>query len=62
MPTKTQDKEFSGRYYCRGAVGPNGHCDDRPMTIQCDYCIWKQPEIEKQNPYQHYYGWNSPID
>jgi hypothetical protein len=35
---------FEGRYYCRGADGPNGHCDNQRNTIQCDYCIWFQKE------------------
>jgi hypothetical protein len=43
------EKEFVGRYYCRGAAGPNGHCDDHPMTIQCDHCIWVEEELRK-NP------------
>ena len=58
----TESKEFSGRYYCRGAAGPEGHCDDRKMTIQCDFCIMEQHKIELDNPYQHYYGYNKPID
>lgn len=47
--TTTTPSELTGikptnkRYYCRyyEATG-NHHCDDRPMTIQCEYCTWKE--------------------
>lgn len=46
--------ETGPRYYCRGADGPNGHCDNQPMTIQCCYCIWKEQQEElKSEEYTH---------
>jgi hypothetical protein len=44
-----QECQPIGRYYCRGAYGPAGHCDNRPMTIQCSHCIWVEQEL-RNNP------------
>lgn len=58
MPVKNKNE----RYYCRNSNTSEGHCDDHPMTIQCSECIDMEKEIVRENPYQHYYGWNKPID
>jgi hypothetical protein len=56
------ETRYKGRYYCRGSEGEAGHCDDKPMMIQCDYCTEKEKRIIDENPYAHYYGFNKPID
>lgn len=55
-------KSSTDRYYCKHAESPGGHCDSFRGTVQCSECIVKEQELVKENPYQHYYGWNRPID